>query len=351
MHIANFDQVSSDIAGSTQGWTSSSSNRGTFDIIWSTLSQYLAAKNSVKKLKDSGYDGWTIRNGFYAAMGGFVLHSPDFVPFPLNVDQVHYLVSHGYIDYKDVLIEKEVIEDQNKFDTLTRILTTVQLLWFVVNAVARGSLRMAITTLEFSTIAFIFVTIFTCYFWRYKPQDIAAPIIIDLKVPLAIVLVEAGELARHPYSYSPLDFAESAPHWFQLIWRYCFNIARALFKVDFHSRKRPVDKIWDDQFSRMGIKHGLILAFVQLSFAAIHFTAWNFHFPSNVERILWRVSASYIICSMFCTWVVIYAGFEIFPSLAALAEKRLLPVSEKEPRAVSFLAQLYLLLRKPSFFH
>ncbi|KIH87187.1 hypothetical protein SPBR_05418 [Sporothrix brasiliensis 5110] len=109
MHIANFDQVSSRRCRSTQGWTSSSSDRGTFDITWSSfltiflygwtticinvpitgtnwaqrllrkvlvfcealagpefifhtaLSQYLAAKNSVQRFKDSGYEGWTTR--------------------------------------------------------------------------------------------------------------------------------------------------------------------------------------------------------------------------------------------------------------------------------------------------
>ncbi|CAK7234731.1 hypothetical protein SBRCBS47491_009048, partial [Sporothrix bragantina] len=246
--------------------------------------QYLAAKGSVKKFKDSGYEGWTIRNGFYAGMGGFVLHSPDFVPFPLSVDQVHYLVSHGYIDYHDVLIDKDEIEDKNKFDTVTRILTTVQLLWFVINVNARASLGMAITTLELSTIAFIFVTIFTCYFWRYKPQDVAAPIIVELKVPLATVLVNAGEFAQHSYSYSPLDFADPEPHWFQLVWR-------------------------------------------------------------NIERILWRISSAFIICSMFCTWLIIYAGFVMFPWIAARVEERLLPVSENQPKVLSLLARLYVRLR------
>ncbi|EPE02473.1 tannase subunit [Ophiostoma piceae UAMH 11346] len=302
MRISNFDQVVPDIS-LTQGWTASSSDRGTLDIIWNSLftiflcgwtticvnvpanraswperlfrkflvfcealagpefifhtalSQYLAAKVSVTKFTNSGFNGWTLRHGFYAGMGGFILHSPDFVPFPLTVDQVYYLVLHGFIDFQCVLIANSEIEDKNKFDTLTRILTTMQLLWFVINVIARACLGMAITTLEISTIAFIFCTIFTCFFWRLKPQDVSAPIVLELKVPLASVLVSAGDAASRPYSYTPLDFANDDPHWFQLVWRYCFNIPRA-FGYNFHPVKRPIDKVWDDQFSHLGPRYG-----------------------------------------------------------------------------------------------
>ena len=388
MRISNFDQVAPDVP-LTQGWTASSSDRGTFDIIWNSfftiflcgwtticinvpsrraswtgrlfrkflvfcealagpefifhtaLSQYLAAKTSVDKFTNSGFHGWTVRHGFYAGMGGFVLHAPDFVPFPLTVDQVYYLVLHGFVDFQSVLIANSEIEDKNKFDTLTRILTTIQLLWFVINVVARVSLGMAITTLELSTIAFIFCTIFTCFFWRLKPQDVSAPIVLELNVPLASVLVSAGDAASRPYSYTPLDFANDEPHWFQLVWRYCFNIPRA-FGYNFHPVKRPVDKVWDDQFSHLGPRYGAVLAFVQLSFAAIHFSAWNFHFPTEIERLLWRIAACYISCSMVITWVTIYCGFEIFPWLATQAQQngggiQSLQSKEKSPRSLTRL--------------
>lgn len=366
MNIPDVNHQSTVSAGPYQGWTSSSSDRGTFDILWScllttflcgwtticinvptqrstwierlfrkslvfceamagpefifhnALGQYLVAKESVIKFKDAGFFGWTVRHGFYAGMGGFMLQSSDFVDIPLTLDQVFYLVTHGYIDYASVLIDKSIIEDKNKFDLLTRGLTTIQLLWFFINVIARIALGMAITTLELSTIAFVFCTICTCYCWRYKPQDVSTPIPVELKVPLATVLMCAGDDARRPYSYSPLDFANRDPHWFQYIWRYCLNITRS-FGMHFHPHKRPIEKVWNDEFLHLGVWHSFALAFVQLGFAAIHFAAWNFHFPSDVERQMWRACCCFIPISMTFTWVVLYFGYKIFPRLTANA--------------------------------
>lgn len=379
MRLSNLDTASTEVSGATQGWTSSSGGRGTLDIVWScfltiflcgwsticinipsqkstpverfwrnflvfceslagpefifhtALGQYLAAKKSITKFNNLGLHGWTIRHGFYAVMGGFTLYSPDFVPFPLTVDQVFYLVEHRYIDFDSVRIDKSEIEDKNKFDTLTRVLTVTQLVWFVVNVIARAVLLRTITTLELSTMGFIFCTVFTCYFWRSKPQDVSSTTAIELKVPLADVLTSAGDIAQRPYSYTPLDFANEEPHWFQLVWRYCFNIPN-MFGFHFHSMKRPVDKIWDDQFSHLGPWHSALLAFVQLSFAAIHFSAWNFHFPTNIERWLWRGCAAFMPISMACTWIAIYAGFGLFPQGTTTTEhkKSDLQPSERE---------------------
>ncbi|KAM7214983.1 hypothetical protein V8F06_009660 [Rhypophila decipiens] len=349
--------------GTSQGWTSSPNNRGTLDIIWScaltvflcgwsticvnipplgtgrlqnlwrkilvflealagpefivhtALGQYVSAHLSVKEFADVGLSGWTTRHGFFADMGGFVLDPPDFVPFPLTVSQLHYLVVNGYVDYDEVLLTNLEIEDKNKFDTLTRIITMVQLSWFVVNLVARVALNMAITTLELSTAAFIFCTLFTYFCWRHKPQDVSCPIVIKPKIPLADILVRAGPVAARPYSYTPLDFARRRPHIFELIWRYCFNIPNSL-RVHFHPTERPITKIWDDQFLDLPPWANVLLALAQFGFAGIHFAAWNFYFPTHDERFLWHLSSIYIPCSMVCTWIVLHWAFEIWPRIS-----------------------------------
>jgi hypothetical protein len=51
-------------------------------------------------------------------MGGFVLESPEFPRFPLDAEQLYYLVSKGYLPYPDVDIE--IIKDKNKSDRLAR---------------------------------------------------------------------------------------------------------------------------------------------------------------------------------------------------------------------------------------
>lgn len=290
-------------------------------IFHTALGQYISARRSVKEFTDAGFEGWTTKHGFFSDMGGFVLHAPDFAPFPLTVSQLHWLVTHGHVDFDDVLVTSSEIEDKNKFDTLTRVITMLQLSWFVINVLARAGLGMAITTLELSTICFIFCTLFTYFCWRHKPQDVSCPIIIQPKIPLADILVHAGPAAARPYSYTPLDFARRKAHWFERIWRYCFNIPNYI-GFHFHPVERPITKIWDDQFYDLTPGASLLLALVQFGFAAIHFAAWDFHFPSNCERVLWRVSSIYVVCSMVCTWVVVYWTFEAWPWVVRQLEAR-----------------------------
>jgi len=51
-------------------------------------------------------------------MGGFVLDSPDYPRFPVNAEQLHYLVKHGYVDFPD--ITKADIKDLSKTDSLSK---------------------------------------------------------------------------------------------------------------------------------------------------------------------------------------------------------------------------------------
>ena len=70
-----------------------------------------AAKLSGKK--------WTMRHAFFADMGGYLLTSEDYeTPFPINGDQLFFLVEKGYIELPD--IDDAYIDDKNKRDGLAR---------------------------------------------------------------------------------------------------------------------------------------------------------------------------------------------------------------------------------------
>ena len=345
------------------GWTSSPNTRGTIDIIWScgitvflccwtalcvnvpplgagrlerlkrkslvfleslagpefifhtALSQFISARRSVQQFEAAGFKGWTLKHGFFADMGGFFLDSSDFVPFPLNVEQVFYLVTHDFVDFDSVHLDLSEIEDKNKLDGMSRILTSAQLLWFTLNTIARASQRLAITTLELSTIAFVFCTLCTYVAWTHKPHDVNGPIKLVPKSSLAEILVQAGLPAAKPYRYTPLDFARRRPHWFEPIWRYTFDLTRH-FGVHFHSVKRPIDKVWDDEFGELGLGGNLLLGIVQLGFAAIHVAAWSFYFPTASEATLWHVSTVYVLGCIVLTWTILPLSFELKPKLS-----------------------------------
>ena len=100
---------------------------------------------------------------FFADMGGFILQTSDWAPFPINAKQLHYLVIHGYLPYPE--ITKDEIKDRSKIDAVLRAITVLQTLWFVMNSLARVDQNLARTTFELTTIGFIYYTLDTHLCW------------------------------------------------------------------------------------------------------------------------------------------------------------------------------------------
>jgi hypothetical protein len=361
---------------STQGWTPSPSGRGTSDIVWScgltiflcswsviclnippqgssklyrlsrkmgvfcegmigpefvfqtALGEWASARRSVRAFQDSGYLQWSISHAFFADMGGYHLHPRDFVPFPLNAKQLHYLVERGYVDFSHVEIGAEHIDDKNKSDGLSRLIIVFQILWFSINTIARAIRGLAITTLELTACGYIVCTLGICLCWAQKPLDVTLPIILVPKTTMADILIEAGPCAARPYDQTPMDFLGNDQSSFFLYWRYWLNIL-ARMGLRFHTRKRPIDTIPNDRFPDID---GMIpiSVLVEMAFAAVHISGWNFHFPTRTERVLWRISSVYIIISIVIYWTTEAYVFHIHPVLkrrrvaaAAVAGSRL----------------------------
>jgi hypothetical protein len=57
-------------------------------------------------------------HAFFADMGGFVLQTPGWKSFPLDAEQLHYVVSRGYLAYPE--IDKAAIDDKDKADGVAR---------------------------------------------------------------------------------------------------------------------------------------------------------------------------------------------------------------------------------------
>ena len=72
--------------------------------------------------KREGNPEWTMTQAFYADMGGFLLCSPDYPNgFPINAEQLLYLVVHGHMDFPS-LTEAE-IKEKSKADSLSKFVS------------------------------------------------------------------------------------------------------------------------------------------------------------------------------------------------------------------------------------
>lgn len=152
--------------------------------------QWESACQSVDDFAKLGYPQWTMRHAFLADMGGFLLQSPDFPVFPIDDQQLIYLVNRKYLPHPD--IDQETIRDKNKADRFARIITLIQIAWFTVQCLARLIQRIALSTFEFSTLAFISCSL-NIFFWFHKQLEVEAPIVLHTDTGKADILLEAGD--------------------------------------------------------------------------------------------------------------------------------------------------------------
>jgi hypothetical protein len=278
------------------------------------LGQWTTARRSVADFKSSGYPHWSMQHAFLSDMGGFVLHAQDFVPFPLNAKQVHYLVAEGYIPYSAVGLDKNIIGDKNKGDGMVRFLTACQILWFSVNCIGRAMQHLAITTLELTTLGFILCTLGTSFCWAHKPMDVGTAIVLKPNTTLRNILINAGDRAREPYKNTPLDFIDRE-HWsWSLYWSYWMNILRK-FHIKFGVLQRPIDRIPDDNFPPITQPGSLTVLFIfHITYGAIHLGGWNFQFPTPIERTLWHAFTLVVLVSIVLTWMVQICAWHILPA-------------------------------------
>lgn len=176
------------------------------------LGQWASARRSVQDFAQSGHPQWKSCHAFFADMGGVVLQSPDYPPFPVNAKQLHWLVTEQYIAYPN--IDKNLIGDKNKADTFTRTITIVQTAWFLAQSIGRVCQGLPLTTFELATIIFVLCTLPTFFCWFNKPLDIRTPIVVDIDVPIECIREKSDRSVYQPYTRTPLDFVDpTALYW------------------------------------------------------------------------------------------------------------------------------------------
>ena len=276
------------------------------------LGQWQSASESVAEFHASGYHGWTINHAFFADMGGFLLHSPDYKPFPVNAKQIHYLVGQDYITFPS--LDKRSIVDKNKSDGFLRLLTLFQALWFIINLVSRVSQKLAITGLELTTAAFVVCTVVTCFCWAHKPADLTVSEVIQTKTPISEILHRAAQNGQYSYRQTPLDFISRKEWPWSLYWSNWLNICRHLgFK--FVQVAKPIDRFANTSTTEIkGWRLALFYATTTI-YTGIFIFGWNFDFPTEIEQTLWRIASITMFSTPFWCFLITEYAFTMYPAL------------------------------------
>ena len=217
---------------------------------------------------------WTLVHSLYANMGGLLyidsLYASDGGPVT-HPAPAHRIVEkcdeEATCPLKDLVLEKEDIEDKSKADWLLKAIAISQILWLILNVATRGITKLPITQLEIATVAFSLMAVATYAVNWWKPKDIVTPTTlerpmhvrhrIEHKLQGFVKRLLAPSAANNPISYGDRKRIENDTVWMQ----------------------GDTPLIWG------------LMAISSLIFGGLHCLAWNFDFPTNTELVLWRVAS------------------------------------------------------------
>jgi hypothetical protein len=269
--------------------------------------QWISASQSVSDFKQINGSKWSLRHAFFADMGGIILESPDYVPFPIDAHQLHYLITNNFVER--TTIDKEDIWDKNKADGFARLLTSVQVFWFALQCLGRAVQHLPISTFELSTLAFVFCTLPTFFWWRHKPLDVITTISVCLKPQVRIedVLRDAGDRASRPFKHSPLDFLKPRPNRFDFVGPVTWGID-VLFGVGGPPKHAPITSFQNSARlppRETGLLDWVVIGTISIIYMGLHLVGWNFTFPTAIERQLWR-AATVILLGAFLSYGILF---------------------------------------------
>lgn len=227
------------------------------------LRQWHESRVAVKEMKELGIE-WTTVQGFYAVMGGYVLHHRG-TTVPLLTSEIKALLQSNS-DRKETqfqlpTVDEVDIEDRNKTSGFTKFFALAQTSWVVLQCIIRKAENLPISQVEIATIAFAACAIVASAFWWHKPLDIGltVPVHYDGDLPDSI------HTSRKDGSWADREKRQRVKMTTRIITRgskksMFFNLTLPLFL-----------------FSSI--------------FSVIHLAAWNLDFATRREQLLWRTSS------------------------------------------------------------
>jgi len=263
-------------------------------------------------------------HSFYAIMGGFA-----FIPsydvdtstlkqalfalpvqicsdHPVRVPDINGLIYiMKYFPHLIAGIPEDAILDRAQSNGLSKALLIVQVGWFCTNCASRLIQHLPLSLLEVTTAAHAFCTMITYVVWWSKPLNVPAPLImVGNEAQEVYALLECSPRCYHealkiarrmaagdssiPTKGKPKDIILAA------------NALQRLFRTGQTPEKPPPRPFKDTRDSSPATNHGsshsgastlISIGVSPILYGPVHFLAWNDHFPTALERRLWRVSS------------------------------------------------------------
>lgn len=114
------------------------------------------------------------------------------------------------------------------------------------------------------------------------------------------------------YYRTPLDFISRKRFGIDAHWNYYVSLAHKMH-INFVSRpisRKPWDRVPSDMWLCPPAWYAPGAALVLAGFSVMFVLAWNFHFPTEAEKLLWRICSAYH--AAFSIYGGAYYAFEMF---------------------------------------
>jgi len=140
-------------------------------VAWIAFEQWERARR-YREVQKLGYDDWTMQHGFYIDMGCFqvelkgkspslpagkensdIIELEDGFRFTIRLEDLISLIKADVLSAPDINIHD--LEERNKNDQFARVITFIQVLYFVFQFFGRLGYNLPISTLELSTMALL----------------------------------------------------------------------------------------------------------------------------------------------------------------------------------------------------
>jgi len=193
-------------------------------VTWVAFLQWRQARK-YREVCLLGHKDWTMQHGFYVEMGGFevilegtspglqfrrgdrdILELEDSVRFTIRLDNLILLMKAGLLPIPNIHIYD--LEERSKSNKFATVVTSLQVLCFVVHSIGRLGSGLPISTLEVSTLAFVCCAALVEYFWWNKPLDLRTATVITLNPDKRVQLISI--LPRLRFNVPEQDLAETS---------------------------------------------------------------------------------------------------------------------------------------------
>jgi hypothetical protein len=201
----------------------------------------------------------------------------------LNIGQLA-VARHGGLIHTLPKVSANELKGLDRGDTLVKAIAVIQVLWLIVQLIVRNIANLYSSQLEVAALAFSASSVMTYVLYLGRPKGVTN--VTRIKAAKLPTVLDIEILLRYSPSY---------------LWTGKRGEGKSVGDLDLAPLPNDAcnppahympDKLWEAVHGNteiLTLMSGAIIG--GAVFGGVHCVAWNFQFPTTVERLLWRIAS------------------------------------------------------------